>query len=124
MRKSFSTRVILSEPIKDKNFLEIKVYYGEQGENYFDGSMVRNSIRVSLTPMRVKDGMCCFSISRDRHESGFFYEAVEVSRYNAKKLEKFYNALLPHTQEITTLYEKRDYNGVMKIIHDVAENFS
>lgn len=99
-----------------RTHLAISVYYHEGGENWFDGTLTSNAIRVSLSPVAMERGFVSRLISADRHESGFFFEVLPCSRYNKKKVEKVFDIVSSMCDEITRLYEEKQYQSAIAMI--------
>jgi hypothetical protein len=100
----------------DKLAMTIRYYLG--GYNYFSGDLNARGYRLSFTPCSISAGMrSCTLMSADKWESGFYLFLEDATRFNAKRLDYWYNKIKPLSNKLRELFESRDGNGLNDIIN-------
>lgn len=110
---------------KNYNELNISVDYQKSQTNYLNGQMEWGGIYVYIKPIKRAHGVfSCTMLGGSVLEDGFKVKAVDMSRNNRRKVERF-NALF--TQEvlenIRDNYERENFTEIVQLIRNMGANF-
>jgi hypothetical protein len=119
-RPRFETQ-IPTDQIPDHTHLEIDVFYGEGGINYFNYKDEPRGYWVSLRPIKM-EGRCKSFVMFDDKAFKVFLEPAK--RFNANRLNALGALIMQRKDNIARLFLAKDREGIKKLASDVTDGFT
>lgn len=98
----------------DATHVEVSVFYAKGGMNYFTYKTEPRGYWLSVTPVKVGDGVVSFALF-----SGKKFFVAETSAVNKKRFDGIANAILSNAEKIADLWVANDMGGIDAIAKSV-----